>query len=98
MEILIPLFLTFLIPIITASAIGRRRLDLTIGKIALRHGVATGSILFVLMFLFVGVASGQIGGGLGAFFLAILAIPTGLLAFGLGAAGGALGAHIGRRK
>lgn len=98
MEVIIPLVLSFILPLISAPGLARQRADLTGKTICLRFGAAAGGLLTLLMVLFAGQTSATIGGGLGAFFLLVLAIPTGFLAFLLGAGSAALGVALARRK
>lgn len=98
MEVLIPLALCFFLPFITAPGLARQRADLTGRMICLRFGAVAGGLLTLLMLLFVGQASATVGDRLGAFFLLILAVPTGFLAFLLAVGGAGLGVKLARRK
>jgi glucose-6-phosphate-specific signal transduction histidine kinase len=98
MEVTIPLAMTFLISLITAPSIARRRIDLSRWIICLRYSLTAGTLIALLMIFLALISFSEIDGYLSGFVLFILVIPTALLAAALGMAGASLGTFIGRQK
>lgn len=98
MEVIIPLFLAFLLPAITAPSIARRRVDLSAATICWRFGLSAAVPLGLLMVLLALQMASETSGYLGGVFMMILVLPVIVFAFVLGAAGAAAGTAFGRRK
>ena len=97
MEVIISLFLAFLLPVITAPTIARRRLDLSVRTLCWRFGLIAAVSLGLFWILLALQGASEAGGGLGAMFMLILVLPATGFAFVLGAASAALGMAFGRR-
>ena len=98
MEVIIPLVISFLIPLISAPLVARRRIELSGWTICWRYGLVASGVIAVLMILMTAQLAAAVGGGLGALFFAIFVLPTALLAGGLGMGGAAIGITMVRRK